>query len=159
MIHKLGLYTSCNILSSTIHWLWTWNLLWLIKYYKSPYSILIFSTLNYRLRLRSILHPFIWVSSGSHLYSWISLFIIVPSLKTPNPYTSCHTTFCGRNDMCPINISFVLKTRLFEIRFQYGVFVSPAYSSPFSRLSFVYLSITCQFASKSNFRYKLQVTI
>jgi hypothetical protein len=54
---------------------------------------------------------------------------------------------------------FVFKTHLSNIQFQYGVFVSPAYSSPFSRLSYVHLSMTWQFASKSNCCCKLWVII
>jgi hypothetical protein len=56
-MHKPGLYISYNIFFSAIHQFWTWDFLWLIRYYRSPYSILMFSTLNHKLRLTNILHP------------------------------------------------------------------------------------------------------
>jgi hypothetical protein len=80
------LYTSCNIPSLAIHWLWTWDFLQLIKYYKSLYYVLISLILHHILRLRNTLHPFIWVSSQLHLSSWRWSFITVPSLKTLSPY-------------------------------------------------------------------------
>ncbi len=86
LIHKLGLYTSYNILSLVIHWLWIWNFLQLIMYYKSPYFVLISSALNHRLQFRNIPHSFIWVSSWAHLSPWRSSFVTMPFLKTPNPY-------------------------------------------------------------------------
>ncbi len=63
LIHKLGLYTSSNILPLASHRLWTWNFLWLIKYYWSPYFVLISMTLNHQLWIRSILHVFIQMSN------------------------------------------------------------------------------------------------
>jgi hypothetical protein len=80
------LYTSCDILFLVIHQLWTWNFLQLIKYYRSPYSVFNYLTLNHILRLRNILHPLIWVNSQLHLSPWRSSFVIVPSLKIPSPY-------------------------------------------------------------------------
>jgi hypothetical protein len=68
------------------------------------------------------------------------------------------TTSCGRNNMCPTSLSFVLSTCLSNIKFQYGVYVSPTSSPPFLILSYVWCSITCQFASKSNCCCKLLVT-
>jgi hypothetical protein len=73
--------------------------------------------------------------------------------------TSHRTTSCGRNDLCPIGLSSLLIIHLSNIEFQYRVFVSPTYSSPFLRLFFICLSITCRFASKSNSHCKLRVTI
>jgi hypothetical protein len=55
--------------------------------------------------------------------------------------------------------STVIKTCLSNIRFRYEVSISHAYSSPFSRLSYVSLSTTWWFASKSNCCCKLWVTI
>jgi hypothetical protein len=49
-------------------------------------------------------------------------------LWRPPVHISCRTTSCGRNDMCPIGLSSVLKTRMSNIKFQYGVFVSFSYS-------------------------------
>jgi hypothetical protein len=89
-----------------------------------------------------------------HLSPWKSSTIIVLSLKT-----SRHTTSCGRRDLCPTSLSSIIKTHLSNIKLQYGVSVSPAYSCLFSRLSSICLSITCQFASKSNCCYKFWVTI
>jgi len=86
LTHKPGLYTSYNIFSLANHRLLTWNLLWLIRYYRNPYSILISMTLNHKLRLRSILHLLIRMSSRLHLSSWRLSFKTVPSLKTPSPY-------------------------------------------------------------------------
>jgi hypothetical protein len=48
---------------------------------------------------------------------------------------------------------------LSNIRFQYGVYISLAYSSPFSNLSFVRLLVTWWSTSKSNCHCKHQVTI
>jgi hypothetical protein len=132
--------------------------LWLIRYYKSPCSILNTSTLNHKFRLRNILHPLIWVSSRFHLSMWRSLSINVPSLKTPSPYFMLYHLY-GRNDVCPTCLSSILKTCLSNIKFWYGVLINLACSFPFSKLSFDCLSITCQFTSKSNCHCKFWVTI
>ncbi len=47
LIHKPKLYTSYNIPPLTSHWFWTWDFLQLIKYYRTPCSILIFIILNH----------------------------------------------------------------------------------------------------------------
>jgi len=141
MIHKLGLYTSYNIPPSTSHQLWIWNFLWLIRYYKSPCSILISTTLNHKLQLR-ILHLLIQMNSQLHFFPWGSSSGNVSSLKTPI-HTSRYTTYCGRNDMCLASLSSILSTCMSNIKFLYEVSISPAYSSPFSKLSFVWFSITC----------------
>jgi hypothetical protein len=86
LIHKPRLYTSCNIPPLVSHRLWTWDFLRLIKYYRSPYSILISMILNHRLQLKSILHSLTWMSSRLHLFLWRVLFGIMHSLKTPSPY-------------------------------------------------------------------------
>jgi hypothetical protein len=86
LIHKPRLYTSYNIPSFTSHQLWTWYFLQLIKYNRSPYFVSISSTLNHKLQSKSILHPFFQISSRLHLPPWRSSAVIVPSLKTPNPY-------------------------------------------------------------------------
>jgi hypothetical protein len=86
LIHKLGLYTSCNILPLANHWLLTWDFLWLIRYYINPYSILISTTLNHKLWLISILHMLIRMSSWLYLFLWRSSSRTMPSLKTPSPY-------------------------------------------------------------------------
>jgi hypothetical protein len=67
VIHKLGLYTSCNIPSLASHRPWTWDFIRLIKYYRSPYSILIFMPLNHKSRLRNTLHMLNQMSSRLHL--------------------------------------------------------------------------------------------
>ncbi len=74
-------------------------------------------------------------------------------------HMSHHTTSYGRNDLCPASLYFVLKIHLSNIRFRDGVFVSLTYSFPFLKISFVCLSITRQFASKSNCHCKFWVTI
>jgi hypothetical protein len=130
----------------------------LIRYYKSPYFVLIFSTLNHILRLRNISHPLIWVSSQMHLYSRISSSVIMPFLKTLIHTSHCTTSY-GRSYLCHVSISSVLRICLSNIKFQYGVWINLAYSSPFSRLSSICLTITWQFASKSDYCYKLWVTI
>ncbi len=76
LIHKLGLYTSCNIPPSTSHRFWSWYFLRLTRYYNRPYFILIPTILKHKLRLRRILHFSLW-----KLSSWI-----VFSLKTFDPY-------------------------------------------------------------------------
>jgi hypothetical protein len=86
LVHKPKLYISCNILSLVNHSLWTWDFLQLIKYYRSPFFVLIFVTLNHKLQLRNILHPFIWVSIWLHFFLWRSSSITMPSLKITNPY-------------------------------------------------------------------------
>jgi hypothetical protein len=86
LIHKPRLYTSCNIPPSASHWVWTWNFMQLIRYYRIPCSILISMTLNHKLYLKNILHPFIQMSSQLHLSSWRSSSETMPSMKTPNPY-------------------------------------------------------------------------
>ncbi len=88
LIHKPKLYTLCNIPPLASHWLWTWNFMLLIEYYTSPCFVLIFMTLNHRLRLKSILHRFIQMSSWLHLFPWKSLFKSMPFLKSPSPYIS-----------------------------------------------------------------------
>jgi hypothetical protein len=110
------------------------------------------------LQLKNILYPIIWVNIQLHLFMWKSLHVIMFSLKTTNPYFTPYTS-CGRNDMCPMGLSYVLKTHLFDIIFWYGVFVILTYSLPFSWLHFVYPLGPWQFASKSNCRCKLRVTI
>jgi len=152
------LYASYDIPHSTSHRLWTWDFLQLIKYYRSPYSILISTTINHKLQLTNILHPFIWMNSWLHLSPWRLSYRIMPFKKTLSPYVP-HTTPYGRNNMCLTSLSSIFKICMSNIRFQYGVFVSPTYSSPFSELSFVWFSITCQFASKSNYHCKFWVTI
>jgi hypothetical protein len=59
----------------------------------------------------------------------------------PPIHTSCCNTFCNKNNLGLIGFSYVFKNYLSNIRFQYGVFIIPAYSSPFSRLHFVWLSM------------------
>ncbi len=86
LIHKLGLYTSCNIPPLNNHRLWTWNFVHLIRYYKSSYSILITITLNHRLWSRSMLHPLIQMNNQLHFSPCRSSFGIILSLKTPSPY-------------------------------------------------------------------------
>ncbi len=125
--------------------------MWLIRYYKSPYSMLISLTLNHKLWLRSILHPFTWVSNQLHISVWKLSFVTTPSLKTPNPYFMSYHLLWNKQ-LVLVGLSFVFRTHLSNIRFQYGVFVSPTYSSPFSRLSHVCFSITYPFASKFNCR-------
>jgi hypothetical protein len=86
LVHKPRLYNFCIIFFLASHRFWTWDFVRLIRYLKSPYSILIFTTLNHRLQLRCIPHPFIWVNIWLHLSPWRSSFIIVPSLKTTNAH-------------------------------------------------------------------------
>ncbi len=127
-------------------------------YYKSPCSILNSLTLKHKLWLRNMLHPLIWVSSQFHLSPWRSLSINLPSLKTPSPYFTLYHHY-GRNDICPTCFSFIFRICLSNIKFQYGVYINPTHSFPFSKLSFVYFSITCWFTSKFNCRCKFWVTI
>jgi hypothetical protein len=109
LVHKPRLYTSYNIPSLASHWLRTWNFMQSIKYYRTPCSISISSTLNHKLWLRCILHPLIWVSSQLHFYSLKLSYVIMPYLKSPNPYFTpyhlfwykrlvpCKSFFCSQN--------------------------------------------------------------
>jgi hypothetical protein len=99
------------------------------------------------------------VSIWLHLSPWKSSSITMPFLKTTSPYFMPNTTYCGRNNLCPTCLFFVLKTRLSNIIFWYRVCVIFTYSLPFSWLFFVSPSKLWQFASKSNCCYKLWVTI
>ncbi len=77
----------------------------------------------------------------------------------PLVHISHLSTSCGRNKIYLIGLSYVLKTRLSNIIFWYGVCLILAYSLPFSRLSFVFPSRPWQFASKSDCHYNLRITI
>jgi hypothetical protein len=123
---KTWVVTSYNIPSSASHQLLTWDFLQLIKYYKSPYSVLISLILNHRLRLKSILHPLIWVSNQLHFYVWRSSSVVVPSLKTP-VHISHRTTSRGKNGMCHVGLSSIFKTHISSIKLWYGVSISLAY--------------------------------
>lgn len=110
------------------------------------------------MRLKGILHPLIWVNIWLHFSPRRSSSITMFSLKTMSLYfTPYHLLWW--NDMCLASLSFIFKTHLPNIKFQYGVYVIPTYSSLFLRLSYVSCSITWQFASKSNYHCKLRVTI
>jgi hypothetical protein len=86
LMHKPRLYTSYNILALDSHQLYIWDFVQLIKYYKSPYFVLISITLNHSLWLRIILHSFIRMNNQLHLSPWKSLSKTVPSLKISNLY-------------------------------------------------------------------------
>jgi len=99
---------------------------------------------------------------GEYLIAYLSMEIVVWNHVFYEDHQSIlHTLppFCGRNNLCLIGLSIVFITCLSNIEFQYGVFVISAYSLPFSWLTFICLSKPWQFASKSNFHYKLQITI
>jgi hypothetical protein len=135
LIHNPRLYTSCNIPPSTSHQLWTWKNLWLIKYYRSPYSVLFSTTLNHKLRFEKYTTSTRSDEYRLHLCGDCHLELCL--FWRPLVHTSHHTTSCSRNDLCLIGFSFVLKTCLSNITFWYGVSVSLVYSSPFSKLFYV----------------------
>jgi hypothetical protein len=135
------------------HRLWIWDLLRLIRYCRNPYSVFISLTLNHILWLRSILiYSFGWVVDYISLHGDHRLW-------RPLVHTSHCTTSCGRKDLCPVGLSSIIRNHLSNIKLQYGVFLSPTYSCPFSRLFSICFLIIYQFASECNYRYKLRVTI
>ncbi len=125
----------------------------MIKYYRSPYFVLILTTPNHGLWLKNILHPFIWVIIWLYLFLWRSTSVIVPFLKTTSPY------FMPYHLLCLVSLFFIFRIHMSNIKFRYVVYISPPYSSSFSRLSLVFHLVTWWFASKSNCHYKLRVTI
>jgi hypothetical protein len=147
-----------NIPSSVSHQLWTWDFLWLIMYYRSPCSFLIFLTLNHILWLRSILHPFIWVSSWLHLSPWRSSFVIMPSLKTFSPcFTSYYLLWYKQPMPCK---SFLYYQNLFiQHHIPIRGFCKPFIFLSIFKIFLCFFSITYWFASKFNCRCKYRVTI
>ncbi len=98
---------------------------------------------------------------GEYSSAFLSMEIIIYNCAFWRPllHISHLTTSCGRNKICLISLSYVLKIRLSNIIFWYGVCVILAYSLPFSWLSSFFLQDLGRFASKSDCHYNLRITI
>ncbi len=158
MIHKRGLYTPIT----SLPWLITDSGLGISCGWSCIIEV---PTLSWSLQLWTTYcgwevyctHSFGWVVDCIFLYGDHCLELCL--LWRPLVHASHCATFCGRNNLCPTCLFSIIKTCLSNIRFWYGVFISPSYSSPFSRFYFVCFSMIYWFASKSNCRCKYRVTI
>jgi hypothetical protein len=80
---------------------------------------------------------------GEYLTTFLSMEIVIYNcVFSKDPQSILHAIPClvvKKTCAIIVGLSFVFRTRLSNIGFQYGVSISLAYSFPFSRLSFVCL--------------------